>query len=82
MVNGSTPTNAIISSQTLTAIINADNGTLDQNGYADANINYHDTKEDNKDGVKKCIRGDSFYFKTAGEIHLRGLQSAHKSVQM
>jgi len=56
LVNGCTPSDAIIGSQTLNAIITANDGTLDGNGFADASIDYHDTPEDNKPGVKKCIR--------------------------
>merc|ERR1711868_50725 len=43
LVNGSTPSDAIIGGD----------GDMDQNGYADSTINYHDTPTDNKPGVKK-----------------------------
>ena len=56
-MDGSTPDDAIIGGQTLSAIISANDGDMDGNGYADSSIDYHDTPTDNQDGVKKCIRG-------------------------
>merc|ERR1712227_882968 len=41
LVNGSTPSDAIIGGETVNAIINAGDGDMDQNGYADSTINYH-----------------------------------------
>merc|ERR1711973_666850 len=56
LVNGATPANAIIGGQTLNAIVTANDGALDQNGFTDGGIDYGDTSDDNKPGVKKCIR--------------------------
>merc|ERR1719378_1977737 len=55
LVNGATPANAIIGSETLNAIVTANDGALDQNGFTDGGIDYGDTSDDNKPGVKKCI---------------------------
>ena len=62
LVNGNTPLEAIIANQTVLGIIGANDGDMDQNGYADASIDYHDTPTDNQDGVKKCIRGKKLKF--------------------
>jgi len=56
LVNGHTPAEAIIASETINAIIEAKDDTLNQNGYEDRKINYHSCPPENQDYVKIAIR--------------------------
>ena len=56
MVNGHTPAEAIIASETINAIIEAKDDTLNQNGYEDRKINYHSCPKENREYVKIAIR--------------------------